>query len=149
MKEIETLCFSVSISCSCAYTMNLSPVPSPSFPILLKVLAVVVLVSIVVLAVHGVAFVICWFWELNPDYVDLLAYVYHRVQQQVPELEVLQIGGEVDPHVRDNWQHTRMISFIYSRGPRLNLCSIILDLAYHDHFVFQYVNSVCISWFVG
>ena len=62
----------------------------------------VVLVSILVLAVHGVALVIFWFWELNPDYVDLLAYVYHRVQQQVLELEMLQIGGEVDPHVRDN-----------------------------------------------
>ena len=67
----------------------------------------------------------CWFWELNPDYVDLLAYVYHRVQQQVPELAMLQIGGEVDPYVRDNCKHTRMISFIPSRGPRLNLCSII------------------------
>ena len=63
----------------------------------------VVLVSILVLAVHGVALVIFWFWELNPDYVDLLAYVYRPVQQEEPsELEMQEIVSGVDPHLHDN-----------------------------------------------
>ena len=82
--------------------MNISPIPSPPIPILLKVLAVGVLVTIAILAVHGVVFVLSWVWELSPDYVDLLAYVYQPVQQEKPELEMQEIVGGVDPHLRDN-----------------------------------------------
>ena len=82
--------------------MNISPIPSPPIPILLKVLAVGVLVTIAILAVHGVVFVLSWVWELSPDSVDLLAYDYQPVQQEKRELEMQEIVGGVDPHLRDN-----------------------------------------------
>ena len=83
--------------------MNISPIPSPPIPILLKVLAVGVLVTIAILVVHGVVFVLNWVWELSPDYVDLLAYVYRPVQQEEPsELEMQEIVSGVDPHLHDN-----------------------------------------------
>ena len=82
--------------------MNISPIPSPPIPILLKVLAVGVLVTIAILAVHGVVFVLSWVWELSPDSVDLLAYDYQPVQQEKRELEMQEIVGGVDPHLGDN-----------------------------------------------
>ena len=82
--------------------MNISPIPSPPIPILLKVLAVGVLVTIAILAVHGVVFALSWVWELSPDSVDLLAYDYQPVQQEKLELEMQEIVGGVDPHLRDN-----------------------------------------------
>ena len=62
--------------------MNISPIPSPPIPILLKVLAVGVLVTIAILAVHGVVFVLSWVWELSPDSVDLLAYDYNQYSKK-------------------------------------------------------------------
>ena len=83
--------------------MNLSPVPStPSFPpntqILLIVLPILVVIFVVILC-----FVFDFFQEYN---------TYQQAhRQEVPALEMRQIVGGVDPHLRDN-----IPNFVYQPG---------------------------------
>ena len=99
---------SVSVYCPCTYTMNLSPVPwTPSFPpnskepntqILLIVLPILVVIFVVILC-----FVFDFFQEYN---------TYQQAhRQEVPALEMREIVGGVDPHLRDN-----IPNFVYQPG---------------------------------
>ena len=90
--------------------MNLSPVPStPSLPpnskepntqILLIVLPILVVIFVVI-----ICFVFDFFQESNTH------QQVHRHRQEVPELEMREIVGGVDPHLRGN-----IPNFVYQPG---------------------------------
>ena len=100
---------------------------------------------------YSFSFLILQFLPLG---VSILFYtIYPRKPRVGPEVEIYQMYVTIDWKYipADDFIHNLFAVSLYiacpSKDPRFNpyfVPSFILDLAYHQ-FVFQYVNSVCIS----